>query len=83
MFLLFLGMFLLFLSLKINPYLSATGAIAFVFSSYFFIALEAGHNSKINAIAYVPAVIAGVLMCYRGKIWLGAGISMLFITLPN
>ena len=66
-FMYFVGFFILLLVLRVNPWLSIAGAIAFAFSSYFFIILEAGHNSKAMAIAYMAPVLAGVILAYRGK----------------
>jgi hypothetical protein len=63
----FLGFFILLLVLRVNPWLSIAGAIAFAFSSYFFIILEAGHNSKAFAIGYMAPLLAGVILTYRGK----------------
>ena len=63
----FIGFYILLSSLKINRWLSITGAIAFGLSSYFIIIIGAGHASKANAIAFLPIVIAGVLMTFRGK----------------
>ena len=62
-----IGFYILLSSLKMNRWLSLIGAIAFGFSSYFLIILGAGHNSKASAIGYLPIVIAGVLMAFRGK----------------
>jgi hypothetical protein len=62
-----IGFFILLRSLKINRWLSVTGAIAFAFSSYFLIILGAGHMSKANAIAWLAPVVAGVLLAFRGK----------------
>lgn len=67
-----LGFYVLFISLKINRWLSLTAAIAVAFSSYFIIIIGAGHTSKANAIAYLAPVIAGVLMAFRGKYLPGA-----------
>ena len=80
-FLYMLGFFILLLTLRVNPWLSIAGAIAFGFSSYFFIILEAGHNSKAHAIAYMAPVVAGILMAYRGKYLLGGILTMLFMAL--
>lgn len=63
----FIGFYILLSSLKINRWLSITGAIAFGLSSYFIIIIGAGHASKANAIGFLPIVIAGVLMTFRGK----------------
>lgn len=79
--LLLLGFYILLLSLKVNPWLGIIGAIAFAFSSYFLIVIEAGHNSKVIAIAYVPMVIAGVILTFRKKYFLGGALTTLFASL--
>ena len=81
LFLYLLGFYLLLLSLKIDYRLSAVGAIAFAFSSYFFIIIMAGHMTKALAIAYVPMVVAAVLYTYRGKILLGGVLTALAVAL--
>jgi hypothetical protein len=63
----FIGFYVLLSSLKINRWLSVAGAIAFGLSSYFIIIISAGHASKANAIGFLPIVIAGVLMTFKGK----------------
>ena len=59
--------YVLMLALRINPWVSALGAIAFAFSSYNLIILEPGHINKAYALAYMAPVIAGILVTYRGK----------------
>lgn len=76
-----LGFFILLLSMRINPWLSAAGSIGYAFSSYFFIILVAGHNSKAHAIGYFAPVIAGVLMAYRGKYLAGGLLTLVFLSL--
>ncbi len=69
-FLYMLGFYILMMALKIDPLLGAIGAIAFAFSSYFFIIIEVGHNSKAFALGYMPAVLAGFVMLFRNKQYL-------------
>ncbi len=71
LFLYFLGFFILLLVLKVDPWLSIAGAIAFAMSSYFFIILGAGHTSKAHAIGYMAPVLAGIILAFRGKYWKG------------
>ncbi len=80
-FLYMIGFFILLIVLKVDPWLSIVGAIAFGFSSYFFIILEAGHNSKAHAIGYMAPVLAGVILTYRGKYVAGGILTMLFVAL--
>lgn len=80
-FLYFLGFFVLLLILGVDPWISIAGAIAFALSSYFFIILEAGHNSKAHAIAYMAPVLASIILSFRGKVLLGGILTALFLAL--
>jgi len=74
----FLGFYILLLCLRINPWLSIVGSIAFAFSSYFLIIIEAGHTSKANAIAYMAPILGGYIMTLSGKVKVGAVIIAIF-----
>jgi hypothetical protein len=80
-FLYMLGFFILLLVLRVNPWLAIVGAIAYGFSSYFFIIIEAGHNSKAHAIGYMAPVLAGVILTYRGKYLAGGILTAIFVAL--
>ncbi|PKP13823.1 MAG: hypothetical protein CVU08_03290 [Bacteroidetes bacterium HGW-Bacteroidetes-3] len=70
LFLYFLGFFILLLVLKVEYKLAILGALAFGFSTYFIIILGVGHNSKAHAIAYMPMVLAGILLVLqRNYLW--------------
>lgn len=74
-FLCMLGFYLLLGTFHVAPLLAAGGAIAFGFSSYFIILIEAGHNPKGYAIAYMAPIVAGIFLAYRGKPWIGAALA--------
>lgn len=67
LFLYFSGFYILMLVLKLDYKLAFLGALAFGFSTYLIIILGVGHNAKAHAIAYMPMVLAGILLCFRGK----------------
>ncbi|WP_179353665.1 YfhO family protein [Winogradskyella vidalii] len=67
LFLYFIGFYILLLSLKVDFKLAALGALAFGFSTYLIIILGVGHNSKAHAIAYMPMVLAGIVLTFRKK----------------
>lgn len=67
LFLYFIGMYILFLVLKVEYKLAFLGALAFGFSTYLIIILGVGHNSKAHAIAYMPFVLSGIFLTFRGK----------------
>jgi uncharacterized membrane protein YjjP (DUF1212 family) len=80
-FLYMLGFFILLMALRVDPWVGIVGAIAFGFSSYFFIIIEAGHNSKAHAIGLMAPVVAGFILTYRGKYLIGGAITALFLGL--
>ncbi len=74
--------YIMLLCFGVNPWLSIAGAIAYGLSTYFLVALGAGHNTKIRALAYLPLVIGGLYLAYsRKKIWLGMLITCLALAL--
>ena len=78
-FILLTGFYVLMRVLRYRPWLSALGAIAWAFSSYFFIIIAAGHIWKVMTLAFIPPTIAGMILCYRGKYLWGALVSALFM----
>lgn len=76
-----IGFYILLQSLKIDPWVSIIGAVAFAFSSYFIVIIEAGHTSKGFAIAYMAPVLGGVISLLRGRIWTGMFVTALFMGL--
>ncbi|MFT7080031.1 MAG: hypothetical protein ACJAZC_001573 [Cryomorphaceae bacterium] len=81
LFLYLLGFYILMISLRVKPAMAAIGAVAFAFSSYYFIILEAGHNTKAHAIGYMAPVLAGIIWAYRGKFLFGGAVAALFLSL--
>lgn len=79
--LLLIGAYFLFITLKVNPWLAAAGAIAFAFTTYNFVLIATGHSNKALAIGFFAPIIAGVLMTLRGKYLLGASLTALFLAL--
>jgi hypothetical protein len=73
-----LGFYIFLLCLRVNPWLSLVGALAYGFSSYFFIIIEVGHNSKAMAMAYMAPSLGGFLMILRSRKMLGCAIFTLF-----
>jgi MFS family permease len=80
-FLYFLGFFFLLLVMKVDPWLSIAGAIAFAFSSFFMIIIDVGHNSQAHAIGYMAPVLAGFILTFRKRYLLGGLLSAVFLSL--
>ena len=65
LFIALLGAFLLFLALGVSWPIAVGGAIAIAFCSYNFQIIQVGHNTKMQAIAFMPWVLAAVVYTYR------------------
>lgn len=81
LFLYFIGFYILLLSLRIKPLKAFFGALAFGLSTYLIIILGVGHNAKAHAIAYMPMVVAGVLLVFQRKYILGGLLTMIAVAL--
>ena len=77
----FIGFYILLLSMGLAPPMAIAGALGFGLTSYLFIIIEAGHNTKAHAMAYMAPVLAGIIMAYRGKLLRGSAITALFLAL--
>ena len=73
-----LGFYILLRAFDFRWHLAALGAIVWAFSSYFFIIIAAGHIWKVMALAYLPPLIAGLVLAYRGKLLRGFCVTALF-----
>ena len=62
------GAFLLMLSMGVNGIVAVAGAIAITFCSYNMQIIQVGHNTKMQAIAYLPWVMAGVIFTYKAAL---------------
>ena len=81
MFTLMLGFYVLMQILRVNSWVSVIGAIAYCLSSYNLLIIEAGHMSKVDAIAYMPWVVAGVICAFRRNLLIGALLTAIALSL--
>ncbi len=80
-FLMMLGMYVLLTTMGVRRWLAVLGAVAFAFGSYNMIFIKAGHVSKMYALAYMPGILAGVMLALRGRYWIGGAVTALFLCL--
>ena len=76
-----LGFYILLRAFDFRQSLAALGSIIWAFSSYFFIIIAAGHIWKVMALAYLPPMIAGIVLAYRGKYLWGLLLTAFFSAL--
>ncbi|MGN0202218.1 MAG: hypothetical protein ACI399_04860 [Candidatus Cryptobacteroides sp.] len=68
-----LGAFLLLLSLGIDTIVAVAGAVAVTFCSYNIQIIQVGHNTKMQALAFLPWVMASVIFTYKSILRKGKG----------
>ena len=73
-----LGFYILLRAFDFRWYLAALGSVVWAFSSYFLIIIAAGHIWKVMALAYLPPMIAGLVLAYRGKYLWGLIVTAIF-----
>lgn len=61
------GFYILLRAFDFKWYLATLGSVIWAFSSYFLIIIAAGHIWKVMALAYLPPMLAGILLTYKGK----------------
>ena len=82
MFLLMLSLYILFMCLKVDPWLALIGSLCFGFFSHFLNIMGAGHTSKTHAMAYMPAILGTFYAVFTRKNYLRYGIAFaLFLSL--
>ena len=81
LFLCFLGYYILGLCLRLGPWYSLVGAVAFGFATINILYLGAGHTGKVTSIAFLAPTLGGFILAFRGRAYLGGAIFMLFLGL--
>lgn len=74
-----LGFYILLRAFDFRQHLAALGSVVWAFSTYFLIIIAAGHIWKVWALAYLPPLIAGIVLAYRGKYLWGLLLTAVFM----
>ncbi|MFI3321573.1 MAG: YfhO family protein [Rikenellaceae bacterium] len=77
-FILMAGFYFMLLCFGVNPYLALVGSVGYGLSTYFLIIYEAGHITKLMALAYIAPLIGAVFLAYRKNLLLGASLAGIF-----
>lgn len=81
MFMMMFGMLIMLYCWRLRWWYALIGALSWGLVSYFVIIIGAGHIWKFMALTYVPPVIGGLYLAYRGRYLAGAAIMALFAML--
>jgi len=73
--------YILCLAMRINPWVGMLASLAYAYSSYDPVIIVTGHVTKMWAIGYAPAVIAGLFLLFRRQYLAGTALMALFFSL--
>jgi len=64
-----------------GTWVAVLGALAYSYSTFNAIIIAVGHNTQMGSLCYMPAVLAGLLLLYQQKYWVGFAVTALFSAL--
>ncbi len=67
--------------LRVNPFIGIIGGLAYAYAAYNPVIIVVGHDTKMQAIALLPAFIGSLLLIYERKYAWGAALTALFTSL--
>ena len=76
-----LGLYILGLCLRVNPWVAIIGGIAFGFATFNILYIGAGHLTKVNAVSYMAPTLGGLLLATRGKWLFGSLVFAFFLSM--
>ncbi len=75
------GFYILFMCMKVNPWLSIAGSISFALTTYNLAIIDAGHFTKVYTLSLIPPTIGGILLAFRRKYLLSFAVTGLFLAM--
>lgn len=75
-----IGFYILSVTLNIRSRVGILGSLAYAFASYNAVLVAVGHTTKLSAMGYVPAVLAGLILLTQRKYLLGFIVTLVFMT---
>jgi hypothetical protein len=73
-----ISFYILSLAFGVNVYVGILGALSFAFATYNPVILNAGHYTKMMAVAFAPGLLAGIVLLFEKKYWIGIAVATLF-----
>ncbi len=67
--------YILCLALRIKPVVAIFGALAYSFSTYNPVLVNAGHDTQVLATAFMPLLLAGLICTFEKRYWLGLALT--------
>jgi hypothetical protein len=67
--------YILCLVLRARPIVAILGGLAYAFSTYNPVVINAGHDTQMLATAFLPLIITGLICTFEKKYWLGLALT--------
>lgn len=78
-----LGFYFLTQVIGIRPWIGILGSLAYAYSTYDPVIISAGHDTKMQAMGYLPALLGALWLIYKKEYWWGLALTALFSCLLN
>ncbi len=62
----------------VRPWIGIMGALAFAYATYNAVIIVVGHDTKMLSIAYMPGLLASIMLIYERRYWPGIALSGMF-----
>ena len=69
--------YILALAMGLNPLTAVLGGLAYGFATYNPVILQVGHETKMYAIGFMPLLLAGLLLIFNKRYWIGLAVATL------
>lgn len=70
--------YFLCMMLRCRPWVGVLGALGFAYATYNPVIIATGHDTKMWAMAYMPALLGSVILIYERRYWLGLALTAIF-----
>jgi len=67
--------YILCLALRVRPVVAMLGGLAYAFSTYNPVVINAGHDTQMLATAFMPLLLTGLISTFEKKYWLGLALT--------
>ena len=67
--------YILCLALRTKPIVAILGGLAYAFSTYNPVVINAGHDTQMLAMAFMPLLLTGLICTFEKKYWLGLALT--------
>jgi len=76
-----IAFYILTMAFDLEVVVGVLASLAFAYATYDPVIIMAGHESKMIALAHAPGLLAGILLIFKRKYWIGLAVGVLYATM--